>query len=136
MLQLFLTKLRRLSCGSMSTNITQVRENISCAVNLWFLIPKWHNIELTWREQWEKQSALSNSFQTGCSINFEPEPYEVLHSILLFIIFHKEQIFLPCSLHSWCLFFNIPTVSKFAYPNSFTTSYSWPSHSLNEQLLW
>ena len=36
------------SRGSMSTNITQVRDKFSWQVNLWFIVPKWHDIELTW----------------------------------------------------------------------------------------
>ena len=50
-------------------------------------------------------SALSISFQTGCDINFKPEPYEVLNSILLFIICHIEIILLQCSIHTAFYFF-------------------------------
>ena len=76
---------------SMSTNITQVRDKFSWQVNLWFIVPKWHDIKLTW--------ALSHLPQRT---NFP-----AIRSLR--------------SLY----FFNISTVSRFAYPNLSATSYSW-----------
>ena len=41
------------SYKSMSTNLTQIEDKFSWQVNLWFIVSKWHVIELTWREKWE-----------------------------------------------------------------------------------
>ena len=84
-----------------------LEKKISWQVNLWFIVPKWHEIELKWRERWEM---FFEYFHSNKMLHhFEPEPYEMLHSVLLFNICHKEQMLLPCSFQSAFFFLNITT---------------------------
>ena len=97
----------RVSHKSMSANLTQIGDKFSWQVNLWFIVPKWHEIELKWRERWEM---FFEYFHSNKMLHhFEPEPYEMLHSVLLFNICHEEQMLLPCSFQSAFYFFNITT---------------------------
>ena len=84
-----------------------LEKKISWQVNLWFIVPKWHEIELKWRERWEM---FFEYFHSNKMLHhFEPEPYEMLHSVLLFNICHEEQMLLPCSFQSAFFFLNITT---------------------------
>ena len=104
----FLRKLcKGISQVHVSKSYTYWRKKISWQVNLWFIVPKWHEIELKWRERWEM---FFEYFHSNKMLHhFEPEPYEMLHSVLLFNICHKEQMLLPCSFQSAFFFLNITT---------------------------
>ena len=93
----------RVSHKSVSANLTQIGDKFSWQVNLWFIVPKWHEIELKWRERWEM--FFEYFYSNRMLHHFEPEPYEMLHSVLLFNICHEERMLLPCSFQSAFFFF-------------------------------
>ena len=107
MLTFFFEKIMKGYLTSPCQQILQIGDKFSWQVNLWFIVPKWHEIELKWRERWEM---FFEYFHSNKMLHhFEPEPYEMLHSVLLFNICHKEWMLLPCSFQSAFYFFNITT---------------------------
>ena len=107
MLTFFFEKIMKGYLTSPCQQILQIGDKFSWQVNLWFIVPKWHEIELKWRERWEM---FFEYFHSNKMLHhFEPEPYEMLHSVLLFNICHEERMLLPCSFQSAFYFFNITT---------------------------
>ena len=110
----------RVSHKSVSANLTQIGDKFSWQVNLWFIVPKWHEIELKWRERWEM---FFEYFHSNRMLHhFEPEPVKCYIQSCSLIFATKNECY--CHVLSKVLFIFL-TSQPFTYPNLYTTSYSW-----------